>query len=41
MSNDPLRTATIDIGLLSDGMLHNWIKKYLIFIYSFNTRWNS
>ena len=28
INNEPIQTVAIDIGLLSDGMLHNWIKKY-------------
>ena len=28
IDNEPIQTVAIDIGLLSDGMLHNWIKKY-------------
>ena len=26
--NEAIQSVAIDIGLLSDGMLHNWIKKY-------------
>lgn len=28
IDNEAIQTVAIDIGLLSDGMLHNWIKKY-------------
>ena len=28
INNEPVWTVAIDIGLLSDGMLHTWIKKY-------------
>ena len=28
INNEPIQTVAIDIGLLSDGMLHNWIKNY-------------
>ena len=28
INNEPIQSVAIDIGLLSDGMLHNWIKKY-------------
>ena len=28
IDNEPIQAVAIDIGLLSDGMLHNWIKKY-------------
>lgn len=28
INNEPIQTVAIDIGLLSDGMLHNWFKKY-------------
>ena len=28
IANEPIQAVAIDIGLLSDGMLHNWIKKY-------------
>ena len=28
INNEPIQTVAIDIGLLSDEMLHNWIKKY-------------
>jgi len=28
IDNEPIQTVAIDIGLLSDGMLHNWIKEY-------------
>ena len=28
INNEPIQTVAIDIGLLSDGILHNWIKKY-------------
>ena len=28
INNEPIQTVAIDIGLLSDGILHNWLKKY-------------
>ena len=28
INNEPIQSVAIDIGLLSDGNLHNWIKKY-------------
>ena len=28
INNEPIQRVSIDIGLSSDGMLHNWIKKY-------------
>ena len=28
IDNEPVLTVAIDIGLSSDGILHNWIKKY-------------
>lgn len=28
IDNEPIQTVAIDIGLLSDGMIHTWIKKY-------------
>ena len=33
IDNEPIQAVAIDIGLLSDGMLHNWIKKYKEFGY--------
>ena len=28
INNEPIQTVAVDIGLPSNGMLHNWIKKY-------------
>lgn len=28
IDNEPVWAVALDIGLLGDGMLHNWIKKY-------------